>query len=241
MAINYARLFHRRHTPQSQPIPGSTQVPNSAGGYAWQVDDWTRLDRFLRAYQELAPLGTAELWALPAFLRLEALDDLLAVTHEFINSSASRSGLDRCLRRHGVANLKSLQPEVEGEAAPKKTFKDYEPGFLHVDIKYLPQMPDETQRRYLFVAIDRATRRARGDAVRAADYYRTIYAACHGRDGTAVITTVPLGRLASESPWEALHKILNGHPDEPMPALRVLGNERLVDVLAYLQTLPQDR
>ena len=89
---------------------------------------------------------------------LLSLDDLLAVTHEFINSSASRSGLDRCLRRHGVANLKSLQPEVEGEATPKKTFKDYEPGFLHIDIKYLPQMPDETQRRYLFVAIDRATR-----------------------------------------------------------------------------------
>ena len=41
---------------------------------------------------------------------------------------------------------------------PKKTFKDYEPGFVHVDIKYLPQMPDESSRRYLFVAIDRATR-----------------------------------------------------------------------------------
>ena len=27
-----------------------------------------------------------------------------------------------------------------------------------MDIKYLPQMPDETSRRYLFVAIDRATR-----------------------------------------------------------------------------------
>lgn len=36
-----------RTTPQSQPIPGSAQVPNSAGGYAWAVDDWTRLDRFL--------------------------------------------------------------------------------------------------------------------------------------------------------------------------------------------------
>jgi len=47
MAINYAKLFHRRITPQSQPIPGSTQVANSGGGYAWQVDDWTRLDRFL--------------------------------------------------------------------------------------------------------------------------------------------------------------------------------------------------
>ena len=41
---------------------------------------------------------------------------------------------------------------------PVKTFKDYEPGFLHMDIKYLPQMPDEKERRYLFVAIDRATR-----------------------------------------------------------------------------------
>ena len=86
------------------------------------------------------------------------LDDLLAITHQFINSAVSRSGLDRCLRRHGVSNLKSLQPEVDGETAPKKTFKDYEPGFLHIDIKYLPKMPDETQRRYLFVAIDRATR-----------------------------------------------------------------------------------
>jgi transposase InsO family protein len=86
------------------------------------------------------------------------LDDLLALTHEFINRAASRSGLDRCLRRHGMSNLQSLIPVVEGEAGPKKTFKDYEPGFLHVDIKYLPQMPDETHRRYLFVAIDRATR-----------------------------------------------------------------------------------
>jgi len=47
MAINYARQFNRRITPQSQPIPGSTQVRNSGGGFSWEVDDWTRLDRFL--------------------------------------------------------------------------------------------------------------------------------------------------------------------------------------------------
>src|SRR5256885_3298543 len=47
MAINYAKLFNRRSTPQSQPIPGSDQVRNSGGGSSWQVDDWTRLDRFL--------------------------------------------------------------------------------------------------------------------------------------------------------------------------------------------------
>src|SRR5437667_7672492 len=47
MAINYAKIFNRRATPQSQPMPGSSQVRNSGGGYSWQVDDWTRFDRFL--------------------------------------------------------------------------------------------------------------------------------------------------------------------------------------------------
>jgi transposase InsO family protein len=85
-------------------------------------------------------------------------DDLLAVTREFINPAVSRAGLGRCLRRHGVSDLRDLVVQDSAAPAAKKTFKDYEPGFLHIDIKYLPQMPDETARRYLFVAIDRATR-----------------------------------------------------------------------------------
>ena len=80
------------------------------------------------------------------------------MVREFLNPGVSRSGLDRCLRRHGVAHLRELMPEAEGERAAKQTFKDYVPGFIHVDIKYLPQMRDERARRYLFVAIDRATR-----------------------------------------------------------------------------------
>ena len=93
-------------------------------------------------------------------LLLLPLDDLLAVMREFVNPQVSRSGLDRCLRRYGVSNLRELQAQAHGadQDKPVKTFKDYEPGFVHVDIKYLPQMPDEQQRRYLFVAIDRATR-----------------------------------------------------------------------------------
>ena len=47
MTTNYGKLYSKKATPQSQPIPGSGQVPNSAGGFAWSVDDWTRLDRFL--------------------------------------------------------------------------------------------------------------------------------------------------------------------------------------------------
>lgn len=34
-------------TPQSQPIPGTTQVENAAGGFAWATDDWNRFQRFL--------------------------------------------------------------------------------------------------------------------------------------------------------------------------------------------------
>jgi 60 kDa SS-A/Ro ribonucleoprotein len=34
-------------TRQSDPIPGTAQVPNSAGGFAWALDKWSRLDRFL--------------------------------------------------------------------------------------------------------------------------------------------------------------------------------------------------
>jgi transposase InsO family protein len=71
----------------------------------------------------------------------------------------SRSGIARLLKREGMSRLEDVIPNAEGETiAPKKTFKDYEPGFIHIDFKYLPQMPDETSRRYLFVAIDRATR-----------------------------------------------------------------------------------
>jgi 60 kDa SS-A/Ro ribonucleoprotein len=46
---NYLKaLFnHTAANPQSEPIPGAGQARNSAGGYAWAVDDWVRLDRFL--------------------------------------------------------------------------------------------------------------------------------------------------------------------------------------------------
>ena len=85
-----------------------------------------------------------------------SLDDLLAVVQEFLNPNASRSGLDRCLRRHGVGNLRDMKAKVP---KPKHSaFKAYEPGYTHIDVKYLPQMADESRRRYLFVAIDRATR-----------------------------------------------------------------------------------
>ena len=89
---------------------------------------------------------------------LLSLDDLLAVVREFINPRMSRSALDRCLRRHGVSRLADLVPKEDKERKKVKSFKSYKPGYIHVDVKYLPRMPDESQRKYLFAAIDRATR-----------------------------------------------------------------------------------
>ena len=45
---NYLNIFSRDTTavtPQSLPTPGT--VPNAAGGHAYAVDDWARLERFL--------------------------------------------------------------------------------------------------------------------------------------------------------------------------------------------------
>ncbi|NYW24467.1 IS481 family transposase, partial [Escherichia coli] len=108
-----------------------------------------RLQTNLTPFQEAVVVELRKTLMLP-------LDDLLAVVREFITPNVSRSGLDRCLRRHGVGSLKALQPKAEKPG--HKPFKSYEPGFVHLDVKYLPQMPDEDKRRYLFVAIDRATR-----------------------------------------------------------------------------------
>lgn len=128
------------------------------------VRKWRRRDTGLdashrphRIHATLSPVEEVVVVELRKTLLLP-LDDLLAVTREFINRDVSRSGLDRCLRRHGVSNLKALIPPPEDGKPEKKTFKDYEPGFVHVDVKYLPRMPDETAHRYLFVAIDRASR-----------------------------------------------------------------------------------
>jgi cytochrome c553 len=91
--------------------------------------------------------------------------------------------------------------------------------------------------------IDGPTKRARGDAAEGERYYQNICAACHGFDGKAINfhdadDPEYIGTVAKANPWEALHKIRNGQPGVPMPALRVLPTQTLVDILAYTQTLP---
>jgi len=83
------------------------------------------------------------------------------VIRQFSHPDMSRFVLDRLLRRHGVSNLEALIAAREGDESPskaKKGFKDYEPGFVYIGVKYLPKISDEAQGRCLFVAVDQVTR-----------------------------------------------------------------------------------
>ncbi len=65
-----------------------------------------RLQTNLTPFQEAVVVELRRTLMLP-------LDDLLAVVREFITPNVSRSGLDRCLRRHGLGSLKAMQPKAE--------------------------------------------------------------------------------------------------------------------------------
>lgn len=66
------------------------------------------------------------------------------------NPAIKRGSVYNCLVRHKINTV----PLPEKEKAKK--FKAYKPGYLHIDVTYLPQF--KGQKSYLFVAIDRATR-----------------------------------------------------------------------------------
>ncbi len=82
------------------------------------------------------------------------------MAREFLSPRLSRSGLHRMLKRHEVSTLAELARQDAGGNKPPRhqAFKDYEPRYVHIDIKSLPQKSDEQQKRDLYVAIDRATR-----------------------------------------------------------------------------------
>jgi len=86
--------------------------------------------------------------------------------------------------------------------------------------------------------IDPGTGVAKGNSKRRKGEFDVLCATCHGKDGKELATGNDVGQVARENPWEALHKIRNGHPNDAMPALQVLDMALLTDILAYAQTLP---
>jgi transposase-like protein len=80
------------------------------------------------------------------WMKLDEITDILTVS----NDNYNRSNIYRTLKEIGI----NVIPQEKKDEAKK--FKEYSPGFIHIDVTYLPKI--EGEKKYLFVAIDRATR-----------------------------------------------------------------------------------
>jgi transposase InsO family protein len=91
-----------------------------------------------------------------------ALDDLTFALRHFL-PHLNRHSVWRILRAEGLHRLADLPP-IYPDERPKKgqgKFRDYDLGFVHIDIKRLPKLHvggREFRKRYLYIAIDRCSR-----------------------------------------------------------------------------------
>ena len=84
------------------------------------------------------------------------LDDLTFVITHFL-PHLNRHAIYRILKAEGLGRL----PPANCARRSHSRFKDYDLGFVHMDVKHLPKLRTsngESRKRYLYVAIDRASR-----------------------------------------------------------------------------------
>ena len=84
------------------------------------------------------------------------LDDLTFVVSHFL-PHLNRDAVYRILKAEGLNRL----PAASRSRKPHGTFKDYDLGFVHLDVKHLPKLRDRdgiARKRFLYVAIDRCSR-----------------------------------------------------------------------------------
>jgi transposase InsO family protein len=84
------------------------------------------------------------------------LDDLTFVVTHFL-PHLNRDAVYRILKAEGLGRL----PPADRARRSHSRFKAYDLGFVHVDVKHLPKLrtqDGQSRKRYLYVAIDRASR-----------------------------------------------------------------------------------
>jgi thiosulfate dehydrogenase len=148
----------------------------------------------------------------------------------------------------GVAGMKGADP-AKVVAVLKSADHGYGDKLSDADLADLANFVTAGQTD-MDMYIDRGTKMAKGgNAASGAAYYNTVCANCHDMDGTK---PKDMGKsLGSQmsNPWEVMHKIVNGQPDEKMPALRAekmpalraFGMQPVLDLMAYIATLPQKK
>ncbi|MGO9903519.1 MAG: TROVE domain-containing protein [Solirubrobacteraceae bacterium] len=127
--MSYLKRHDTRRVPQWAPIPDAGQVPNSAGGFAWKVDDWARLRRFLVLGSEGGSYYAAE-WAL---------------------TRANAQAVERCLREDGLRAVLEISRVSEEGRAPKN-----DPAIFALAMA--AGLGDEPTRRAALAALPRVAR-----------------------------------------------------------------------------------
>jgi 60 kDa SS-A/Ro ribonucleoprotein len=127
--MSYLQGYGTRKTPQSEPIPGTSQVANSAGGYAWEIDDFARLRRFLILGSEGGSYYVTE-----RELTRENVDVIV-----------------RCLRANGGRTVTEIAEISHGGRAPKN-----DPAIFA--LAAASALGDDETRRLAFSALHRVCR-----------------------------------------------------------------------------------
>lgn len=163
---------------------------------------------------------------------LLSLDELLAVTREFINPDVSRASLQRCLKRHGVSRLSELregcefdaddsirvtiedkqaQTEMQAALSPaemKKVLGVGDDEIINVNVMPLPRFDEESRQRRLLIASDPESDWVyvdiyEGDEMQAAERY--------------------MSHVLNKAPFH-IRKILAGNYNEFLSRFRVLDD-----------------
>ncbi len=127
--FKFTKFFSTQATSQDQPIPGTSQVPNSAGGYGWQLDDWARLDRFLVLGSEGGTYYVGE--------------------RELTIENASN--VQRCLAADGLRTLARIVDISHSGRAPKN-----DPAIF--SLAMAAKLGDEATRRAAYAALPKVCR-----------------------------------------------------------------------------------
>lgn len=202
---NYLSTLFRNNgtTPQSEPLLGAGQVPNSAGGYSFGVDDWTRLQRFLILGSEGGSYYASErkLTAENAGAVLNCIGaDGPRVVREIISISASGRAPKNDPALFALALCASLGDEITRREA----------------LKALPQVARIGTHLFHFAAyVDSMRGWGRGLRLAVGNWYNgkpvkdLAYQAIkyQGRDGWSHRDML---RLAHPQPADELHRILFG-------------------------------
>ena len=111
LARNGCLTVIRQPEPPVKPAPGqpgsvSSYVPDVPEVFVAVLDDGQIL-RFVQAFQQVAPLSTGELWAIPTMLRLGLVENLRRLAGQMI---AARDERERAADwvRHGGGRVESL-------------------------------------------------------------------------------------------------------------------------------------